>query len=164
VHLTYILFAAFKCIFIVTDSVSKNKPMINNESVLPGLLVGAIWAIAQISAFYASKNLDQVLWHMQCAFSSRNSVCLLFSSTASFLRAHCSSQLGRACFILGVSANILLTQVVAFPICSSGPGLVGAMWGIFVFGEIKGAKNFAVVAAAFATTIAGVVCIAQSKS
>jgi hypothetical protein len=34
--------------------------MINHESVLPGLLVGAIWAIAQISAFYASKNLDQV--------------------------------------------------------------------------------------------------------
>ena len=103
---TLVFFIAY-CVYARADG-----PWLNNKSILPGLLCGCLWAVAQISGFYASKNLD---------------------------------------------------QVVAFPILSSGPGLVGALWGIFVFGEIKGAKNLGVVVGAFLTTIAGVVCIALSK-
>jgi hypothetical protein len=47
-------------------------------------------------------------------------------------------------------ANSLLGNVVAFPIISIGPGLISAVWGIAVFGELKGAKNLGLVAAAFA--------------
>ena len=34
--------------------------------------------------------------------------------------------------------NDNLSLAVAFPVITSGPGLVGAMWGVFLFGEIKG--------------------------
>jgi hypothetical protein len=47
-------------------------------------------------------------------------------------------------------ANSLLGNVIAFPIISIGPGLISAVWGIAVFGELKGGKNMALVGAAFA--------------
>ena len=31
---------------------------------------------------------------------------------------------------------------IAFPIVTSGPGAIGALWGIFVFGEIRGRRNY----------------------
>ena len=41
-------------------------------------------------------------------------------------------------------------MVIAFPLVTSGPGLVASMWGVVLFGEIKGAKNFKWLGAAFA--------------
>ncbi len=38
---------------------------------------------------------------------------------------------------------------------SIGPGLISALWGIFVFGELKGKKNYMLVLAAF-------ICIATA--
>ena len=44
----------------------------------------------------------------------------------------------------------------AFPLLRSiGPGLISALWGIFVFGELKGKKNYLLVLAAF-------ICIATA--
>jgi glucose uptake protein GlcU len=62
------------------------------------------------------------------------------------------------------SANAKLGFAVAFPLISIGPGLVSALWGVFVFGEIKGARNYGFVAAAFSLVTAAAVCIALSNS
>jgi hypothetical protein len=43
------------------------------------------------------------------------------------------------------------------------PGIVANVWGIFVFKEIKGARNFLVLGLAFAVVITAVVIIALSK-
>ena len=60
-------------------------------------------------------------------------------------------------------ANDALSVAVAFPIITSGPGIVSAMWGIFVFGEIRGTRNYAVLSIAIALALAGCVLIGLSK-
>jgi glucose uptake protein GlcU len=88
-------------------------PKINPNLVLPALLSGVIWAIAQTSWFVANANL-------------------------------------------GVS--------VAFPIITSGPGIVSAAWGVFVFGEIQGRRNFIVLSTAILIAVTGCIMIGASKS
>jgi len=60
-------------------------------------------------------------------------------------------------------ANANLGMVVSFPLITVGPGLVGALWGVFVFREIVGLRNYILLACAFAFAIAASVCIALSK-
>jgi glucose uptake protein GlcU len=47
-----------------------------------------------------------------------------------------------------------LPQEVAFPIVTSGPGLVASVWGMFVFNEISGRRNIMILVAAFVITAA----------
>jgi hypothetical protein len=59
-------------------------------------------------------------------------------------------------------ANSLLGNVIAFPIISVGPGLVSALWGIFVFRELQGVKNYSLVATAFVFIAAAATMMALS--
>eukprot|EP00455_Lapot_gusevi_P008580 TRINITY_DN1375_c0_g1_i2.p1 TRINITY_DN1375_c0_g1~~TRINITY_DN1375_c0_g1_i2.p1 ORF type:complete len:334 (+),score=108.65 TRINITY_DN1375_c0_g1_i2:79-1080(+) len=61
-------------------------------------------------------------------------------------------------------ANTYLPFVITFPIISSGPGMVGALWGIFVFKEVTGQRNLLIMSAAIFLTIVGIVLIALSKA
>ncbi len=60
-------------------------------------------------------------------------------------------------------ANSTLEFPVAYPLLAVGPGLVGSLWGVFVFGEIKGRRNYVVLAAAFVTSLTASVMVAMSK-
>jgi glucose uptake protein GlcU len=60
-------------------------------------------------------------------------------------------------------ANAKLSLVVAFPLINLGPGLVGALWGVFVFGEIKGAKNYILLSIAFVLIAGAATMIVISK-
>ena len=60
-------------------------------------------------------------------------------------------------------ANESLSFAVAFPLITSGPGIVAAMWGIFMFGEIRGRRNLSLFAVAVALNVLGSVLIAISK-
>jgi glucose uptake protein GlcU len=60
-------------------------------------------------------------------------------------------------------ANQELSFVVAFPIVTTGPGIVAALWGVFMFHEIRGKRNFLILAAAGFLTILGVTLITLSK-
>lgn len=51
---------------------------------------------------------------------------------------------------------------VTFPIVTSLPGGVAALWGVLVFGEIKGTRNLLTLGAAFGCTILACVLIAMS--
>jgi glucose uptake protein GlcU len=59
-------------------------------------------------------------------------------------------------------ANGQLGFAVTFPIISSGPGFVGALWGIFLFGEITGKRNFIILGIAVAVTLPALIMIALS--
>jgi len=59
--------------------------------------------------------------------------------------------IGQICFF---GANSNLPFVVTFPIIGSGPGIVGALWGIIVFKEISGSRNMLYFL--IATILAGV--------
>jgi hypothetical protein len=61
-------------------------------------------------------------------------------------------------------ANSRLELTIAFPIISIGPGLVGALWGVFVFGEIKGKMNYIYLTIAFILTAASATCTVLSKN
>ncbi|XP_062991334.1 transmembrane protein 144 [Elgaria multicarinata webbii] len=60
-------------------------------------------------------------------------------------------------------ANHYLSAVVSFPIITAGPGLIAAMWGVFVFKEIKGLKNYLLLLVAFCVILAGSLSTAFSK-
>jgi hypothetical protein len=52
---------------------------------------------------------------------------------------------------------------VTFPIISSIPGVVGALWAVLVFGEIKGKDNYVLLVVSGAMRLFAVVLIALSK-
>uniref|UniRef100_A0A8C3SW05 Transmembrane protein 144 n=1 Tax=Chelydra serpentina TaxID=8475 RepID=A0A8C3SW05_CHESE len=60
-------------------------------------------------------------------------------------------------------ANHYLSAVVSFPIITAGPGFVAAMWGVLVFKEIKGLKNYLLLSIAFCVILAGSLSTAFSK-
>ncbi|XP_019377247.1 PREDICTED: transmembrane protein 144 [Gavialis gangeticus] len=60
-------------------------------------------------------------------------------------------------------ANHYLSAVVSFPIITAGPGFVAAMWGVLVFKEITGWKNYFLLIVAFIIILAGSLCTAFSK-
>ena len=60
-------------------------------------------------------------------------------------------------------ANDALSVSVSFPIVTSGPGIVSAMWGVFVFSEIRGKRNYVVLCIAIALALTGCILIGHSK-
>jgi len=61
------------------------------------------------------------------------------------------------------TANEKLGFSITFPIVTSTPGLIAAIWGVVVFGEIKGAKNLLTLSAAFGLTVTACLLIALSR-
>ncbi|XP_062055328.1 transmembrane protein 144 isoform X3 [Lepus europaeus] len=60
-------------------------------------------------------------------------------------------------------ANHSLSAVVSFPIITAGPGFIAAMWGVFMFKEIQGLKNYLLMMLAFCIIVTGALCTAFSK-
>ena len=61
-------------------------------------------------------------------------------------------------------ANETLSLSVAFPLCTTTPNLVGALWGVFYFKEIQGKKNFILLGAAFCCTLCAGVFVSISRA
>jgi glucose uptake protein GlcU len=55
-----------------------------------------------------------------------------------------------------------LTQAVSLPIATCGPQIVSNAWGVFVYKEIKGKRNFAFLFSGFAIAIVASVLIGLS--
>ncbi|XP_008852537.1 transmembrane protein 144 isoform X1 [Nannospalax galili] len=60
-------------------------------------------------------------------------------------------------------ANHSLSAVVSFPIITAGPGFIAALWGIFIFKEIQGHRNYFLIMIAFCIILAGALCTAFSE-
>lgn len=65
-----------------------------------------------------------------------------------------------SCFFL---ANNALTQAITFPIVSSGPSAISALWGIFLYKEIKGTRNFLILSVGFTCAVIGSILCGISK-
>jgi len=59
-------------------------------------------------------------------------------------------------------ANQNLGFSISFPIITSGPGFIGALWGVFKYGEIRGQRNFILLGAAFAITLPALILVGLS--
>ena len=62
-----------------------------------------------------------------------------------------------------VVANSALGFALAFPLITSGPGFIASMWGVCLFQEVKGVRNFTVLGVALIITVSSGLCIAMSR-
>jgi len=69
--------------------------------------------------------------------------------------------IAQACWFI---ANDNLGITVAYPIITTGPGIVASLWGVCVFGEVKGKRNLGVLMAAFFLSFVAVALITLSKT
>ncbi|PIO69709.1 hypothetical protein TELCIR_08462 [Teladorsagia circumcincta] len=90
----------------------RNRPLVPSFIVLPSLLAGLLWAIAQSSFFVANQHLS---------------------------------------------------QAVTFPIIAMLPGCIASAWSIIYFHEIKGSRNFKILAVAMLVTFSGAAMVGLSK-
>jgi len=60
-------------------------------------------------------------------------------------------------------ANENLSFVISFPVITIAPGLIASMYGVFLFDEIKGTKNFIILATAFLVAASGITLIVISR-
>ncbi|KAL1777536.1 transmembrane protein 144 [Sigmodon hispidus] len=60
-------------------------------------------------------------------------------------------------------ANHSLSAVISFPVITAGPGFIAALWGIFIFKEIQGLRNYLLMTLAFCVILTGALCTAFSK-
>ena len=104
--LTSVVYFSIYCIF------KKNRPDVNPQAILPGLLSGWMWGIANVAFFVA---------------------------------------------------NTSLSQAISFPIVASGPPVIASLYGIFLYKEVKGAKNFLILICGFSFAIAGSILCGLSK-
>jgi len=60
-------------------------------------------------------------------------------------------------------ANENLSYPESFPLVCLGPGIVASLWGVFLFGEIQGTRNYLLLCANFALAIGAVIMIVFSS-
>lgn len=60
-------------------------------------------------------------------------------------------------------ANEKLEFPVSFPLITTGPGFISMFWGICLFGEVTGQRNFTVLGIAATIAVIGVTLIALSQ-
>ena len=97
--------------YLIYHRYSDTQPYVDSSIIIPGLLSGLFWGIAEIAWFVANG-------------------------------------------VVGFS--------VSFPIISFGQGFVGALWGIFLFKEIKGFQNLLTLSIAFLVLLPGLVLVGMS--
>nr|CAB3267042.1 transmembrane protein 144-like [Phallusia mammillata] len=107
------IFTTSTVYLVIYSIIKKNKPQLYPSIVLPGIVSGAMWAIADIGWFVA---------------------------------------------------NNYLSEAVSFPIVTTGPGIVASLWGVIVFREVKGLRNFLIMGFAYTFTITGAILAGFSKA
>ena len=150
-HFTGIWLAA-TLYFAVYALATKNRPRIYGEATFPGMLSGMIWATAQISWFFANADLGQAT-----AFPI---ISCVWQRHTGGLRA----PLLQPPYPRRPPAHAAPPPHTPLPPPRSiGPGLVSTLWGIFVFGELKGTKNYMLVTGAFVLIATAATLIALSS-
>lgn len=121
---------------------------------------------------YSQANLDYVFSHF-CGIFLASSVYFIIYCIVKKNKPQINPESVLPGFVCGCAwaiaqiswfiANEELQQVVSFPIVTTGPGIVAALGGVFLFGEIKGRRNYLILSSACAVTLVGVVLIALSR-
>eukprot|EP01113_Clastostelium_recurvatum_P035496 TRINITY_DN4961_c0_g1_i1.p1 TRINITY_DN4961_c0_g1~~TRINITY_DN4961_c0_g1_i1.p1 ORF type:complete len:354 (-),score=76.07 TRINITY_DN4961_c0_g1_i1:34-1038(-) len=62
-----------------------------------------------------------------------------------------------------MTATEILGFAVGFPIGSAGPSVIAALWGVFVFREIRGVRNLSLLVVSFLFSGAGIALLSKSR-
>lgn len=98
--------------FVIYCAIKKNNPKIYPKLILPAIVSGILWSIADSSWFVA---------------------------------------------------NATLSEAISFPIILVGPGIVATFWGIFLFKEISGYKNYLILIFCIIIGCIGAILTGMSK-
>lgn len=120
---------------------------------------------------HSTHAMDYVFSHFSGIFLTATAVFLIYTA-ARGNRPYMPNNLVLPAFACGTMwaiaqvawfvANQELQFVVAYPMVTTGPGFVSALWGAAVFGEIRGRRNFAFLGLAFGLIVTGVTIISLS--
>lgn len=147
-------------------------------ALMAGLFFGSMFDIPTLKMQDAPANgltdqpLDYIMTHAIGIFLTYSIVLIIYCAAMGedrylakevFVPAMISGMMWAVAFTSWNTANGALNFVIAFPIITTGPSVVGMLVGILVYGEIKDKQNLIKVATAFALAIGGVTCIALSK-
>jgi len=181
-HFTGIFFAStfYMGLYCV---VMRQKPRGHLDAVPAAILAGVLWGVAQSAWFVANAQLEvRTQWPTHPVIASHSHV-LCFnraSLEAATVELSCVDQLLVMCSHIETDHHVVtcalatmssvpsdyvtcaLQLVVAFPVITTGPALVAAAWGVFYFHEIRGRRNFILLALAFAFVAVGVALIVVS--
>ncbi|XP_035680895.1 transmembrane protein 144-like [Branchiostoma floridae] len=109
---------------------------------------GLDYVFAHFSGIYATSTLYFLLYCMYM----RNKPAVFPRAILPALLSGTMRAIAQAAWFV---ANQRLQESVSFPIITTGPSLVGTLWSVFYFREIKGIRNAVILAAVFAVTITG---------
>ncbi|PAA60527.1 hypothetical protein BOX15_Mlig015716g1 [Macrostomum lignano] len=145
------------------------------------VLIGPMFGVGFVPTYYvqahvpgASKNgLDYVFAHFTGIFSA-SSVFLILYTVATGNRPSGSPRIilpaivsGMMWGVAGASwflANQVLSESISYPIISSAPAIVAALWSVCVFREIRGARNLVILCIAICMCTAGSIMNGLSKT
>nr|XP_039250599.1 transmembrane protein 144-like [Styela clava] len=145
-------------------------------SVFSGTLYGVSFApVIHIKDNYkgaSQKDLDYVFAHF-CGILATSSVyfiiyCIIKKNKPKvypsvILPGIISGWMWGAADIGWFIANEYLSEAVSFPIVTTGPGIIASLWGVFVYKEVKGRRNFIIMGIAYSLTITAAVFAGLSK-
>ncbi|XP_005217677.1 transmembrane protein 144 isoform X1 [Bos taurus] len=136
------VFAHFSGIFLTSTVyflaycvAMKNNPKLHPEAVLPVVVPLGVWTFLE----------RYVVGELVCVSGFLSGVLWAIATCCWFI------------------ANRSLSAVVSFPIITAGPGFIATMWGVFMFKEIQGRKNYLLMMLAFCIILTGALCTAFSK-
>jgi len=121
----------------------------------------------------SQNNLDYVFSHFTGIFLASTFYLLVYSAFMKnkpqlypeiILPGFASGVMWAAAQVSWFIANNALSFAVSFPIISVLPSIVATLWGVLVFKEITGKRNFLLLGTAFSVTIIAVILTALSKS
>lgn len=121
----------------------------------------------------ASKNGLDYVFNQFCGILAASIVYFLVYCAATGNKPFVNPQIILPGFLSGVMwataqagwfvANVDIGYSAAFPIIIIGPGVVGSMWSVFLFKEIRGRRNFYLLASYFLLAVASCACIIASR-
>jgi len=148
-------------------------------AVLSGVLYGSNFTPPQyvidhcIGPSCSKNGLDYVFSHFTGIFLTSTLFMLVYSMfkkneprlyPRTVLPAFVSGTMWAVAQISWFIANMTLSMVISFPIITLMPGIVASVWGIAVFGEIEGRRNYLIFFAALVLTLASTALVTLSKA
>lgn len=151
--------------FLLYCMLKKNKPFINNEVSEEGSEVNVTF-FCVIGVIIMLLRTSSLLVLPGCSFSSFLKVLVVSFSHLVQLTfpAFISGVMWATAQSLAFLGSSAVGFVISFPIFSTIPGLIGSLWGIIVFKEISGIRNYLAFALAALLVIASVVSVTLSQA
>ena len=165
-------------IFVFINSLPKSVQRITGLvfSIIAGMLFGSAFdpsKYLQDNHLSSPNGIDYVLAHFLGIFLSSTFYFIIYSicfRNKPFIFKEASLPGIVSGMVWGIAqvswfiANTNLPYIVSYPIICAGPGLISQLWGMIVFREVKGMKNFIFFGIGTFVLVVGIICIVISKS